>query len=77
MTLDVYCGRKTTMQQQMYFNVEGHRNVQNKRLLGCFEVNGFLKLYFSRYWAVSNKTTPIPLLLQDKPTIQKALKDTL
>ena len=49
MTLDVYCGRKTTMQQQMYFNVEGHRNVQNKRLLGCFEVNGFLKLYFSRY----------------------------
>ena len=47
MTLDVYRGRKTTMQQrqQIYINW----------LVGCFGFNSPLRQYFSLYLAVSKR----------------------
>ena len=85
MTLDVYCGRKTTMQQQQQQlgkNINFHflqksvrtnpflepfcaRKVENgivynfglseRRLVGCFGLNGPLRQYFSLYQAVSQR----------------------
>ena len=56
MTLDVYRGRKTTMQQQQQQpKVCVYMRAEMVGLVGCFGLNGPLRQYFSLYRAVSQR----------------------